>query len=69
MTTTKQDAEEFIFRAAVAGLCGYETAAITTGKVPTLSSLMWRTPMVPRAAIWAGAAIVLTDHFITRRWS
>lgn len=69
MTTTKQTPEALAFRAAVAGLCAFETAAITTGKVPTLSSLMWRTPMAPRCAIWATAAVVLTDHFVTRRWS
>lgn len=51
MTTTKQTPEAMAWRAAVAGLCAFETAAITTGKVPTLSSLMWRTPMAPRCSV------------------
>lgn len=69
MTTTKQTPEALVFRAAVAGLCSYETVAITTRKVPTISSLLWRTPMPVRVAIVAAAEVVLNDHFITRKWS
>lgn len=47
-------------KAVVAGLCAYETAAIVTGRVPTITQLNRRWPVV--GAVLVGA---LALHFWT----
>lgn len=62
-------AETLAVKAIVAAACQYEVAAIATGRVPTLSSLMWKRPVRERALIWVIVAALLTDHFFWRRIS
>ncbi|GAW54760.1 hypothetical protein [Nocardioides sp. PD653] len=47
-------------KAVVAGLCAYEVAAITTGRVPTITTLNRRHPV-----IGIGIVIALALHFWT----
>lgn len=49
-----------ITKAIVAGLCTYEVAAITTGRVPTITALNRRWPIVGAALVGA-----LALHFWT----
>lgn len=56
-------------RLTVASLCTWEAVAITTRRIPTLSHGMSRLPLIARAAVWGAAALVLTDHFFTRRFT
>lgn len=53
----------------VLGACAWETVAMSTGALPTVSRGMWRLPAPLRAAVWLGVAVVLTDHLFTRRWT
>lgn len=46
---------------AVAALCAYEVAAITTGRVPTITSLCERYPDLSKVMA-AGLAMHLNDH-------
>lgn len=55
-------------RTAVTVGCGWEVAALTTGRVPTVSAMLWRFPTVARASAWAVVVALGTDHFVTRRW-
>lgn len=57
-----------LLRAAVTVGCTWEVVAITTGKVPTISALMWRFPTATRTVAWAAVVALGTDHFVTRRW-
>lgn len=61
--------ETFLARALVAGACQYEFVAIATGRVPTISSLMWARKSRHRAFIWGVVVMTLTDHFFWRRFS
>lgn len=59
--------ERPLLRAALTCLCGYELVALTTRRVPTVSAWMWRARPSTRALVWVAAAVVLTDHFFSRR--
>lgn len=48
-------------KALVAGLCGYEVVAITTGRVPTITALNRRCPVLGAALLGA-----LAVHFFGR---
>lgn len=56
-------------RAAVTVVCAWELTALATRRIPTVSTCMWGIHPLGRAVLWAGVAVVLTDHFLTRRWT
>lgn len=51
---------------AFAGL--FELAAVATDAYPTISELLWATPVWFRAVVLGLAAAAGVDHFITRKW-
>ena len=57
-----------LLRGLVAFLCGWEVVALTTGDLPTLSSLVWRLPRRVRVVLCAVITGASADHFVTRRW-
>ena len=52
---------EQLFKAIVASVCAYESIAITSGKLPTITSVVHRHPVVGLVVV-AG----LSHHFQTR---
>jgi hypothetical protein len=56
-------------RAGLLALCVYESVALASDRVPTVSAHMWRLTPKGRAFVWGGAALILTDHFMWRRWT
>lgn len=67
--------EAALARSLVAAGCAWELAALTSGRVPTLSSLVWRGTAagthgrLTMFALWLLVVAVGTDHFFIRRWS
>lgn len=49
--------------------CVYEAFALSTRKVPSISSIVWRLPFVGRVAVALVVAAVVFDHFVTRRYT
>lgn len=55
----RQVEEHPLVRVAVAGLCAYETLAITSGAVPTITALHRRRPLIGVAIV-----VALAWHFL-----